>query len=517
MGNLRDELKKWTTIEHQKPARRGPSTPPQHSQSQAPAASESPASQPDAPLSNTAVSIVSRFGSTPQPVLSRNSDFKYPDDWVLAGAALQPPGGGAGRILPVRVGIDFGTAYSKVAVQALDKVFFIDWSGVRKNAAPYLLPGELCRVDSGTLLLGRAYGSSDVFSNLKLPFLGDNGGDNEQQAAATAFLALVIRYARAWLYHTQSSIVRGRQLAWTLNVGCPTNSWSSNAVRNVYRGIAIRAWKLSQEKNISWDIALEQLQPLTRSAEDYGLDGIYLVPEFIAQIAGYVRSPQRRNGLHMLMDIGAGTVDVATFNVAYDQAREEDRYPIFASQVLPLGTHFLMSERLHALGAQRAAWDDLECIPELDDLTERFGAKRQLLESADLRFEGQLGGHIRRLLSYTRTDRYGKAPEWRQGLPVFITGGGAACRLYERALTDVCSSLKVPYRRTHFPLLQQATSGESFSARDFHRLSVAYGLTFDADLIGRILAPNEVDDAPAFDPVVDVRRERPDRDELYPK
>jgi hypothetical protein len=75
----------------------------------------------------------------------------------------------------------------------------------------------------------------------------------------------------------------------------------------------------------------------------------------------------------------------------------------------------------------------------------------------------------------------------------------------------------VPYRRTSFPLLDEASAGGSFNSSEFHRLSVAYGLTFDAQSIGRILAPHEVDDAPAYDPVVDVPRERPDRDELYPK
>lgn len=34
------------------------------------------------------------------------------------------------------------------------------------------------------------------------------------------------------------------------------------------------------------------------------------VVEFVAQIASYSRSPQRKRDLHLLVGIGAGTVDV---------------------------------------------------------------------------------------------------------------------------------------------------------------------------------------------------------------
>jgi hypothetical protein len=305
---------------------------------------------------------------------------------------------------------------------------------------------------------------------------------------------------------------------WELNLGCPTNSWSTGALRSVYERVAVRAWQLSQAKDaINWEGAIALLPPLDLSLEEIGLDGVHLMPEFVAQIAGYVRSPQRKNGLHMLMDVGAGTVDIATFNVAYDHVREEDRYPIFASEVLPLGTHFLMATRLRSLGREQGDWDDLQAIPDEEELARRLNADRSRLLAADEEFAKRLRGEIKRVLSYTRAQRYGRAPEWREGLPVFLSGGGSDCNTYSRALAATCASCNVPHRRTSFPLLEEAAAGGSFSSSEFHRLSVAYGLTFDAQSIGRILAPHEVDDAPAYDPLVDVRRDRPDRDELYPK
>lgn len=65
-----------------------------------------------------------------------------------------------------------------------------------------------------------------------------------------------------------------------------------------------------------------------------------LFPEFVAQVAVYARSPQRQDGLHLLVDCGAGTLDIATFNVGRQPGTNEDIYPILQSEVAPLGRTF---------------------------------------------------------------------------------------------------------------------------------------------------------------------------------
>lgn len=453
------------------------------------------------------------FGTFRPPSLARDREFKAPDAWVSAGAALQPPNSSGGRVLPVRIGIDFGSAYTKAALRAADRVFFLSWDGARDSTVRYFLPGEIATTRDGATWLGRAPGADEIRSDLKLPFVTHAACTREQQAAAVAFLAWVMRYARAWLYHSQGALLRDRSLAWQVNLGCPTNSWSTQHIKALYKEIGLRAWQLSQAPDdITWDGALA-----TRPTDtvDIGLDSLSLMPEFIAQLAGYVRSPQRRNGLHFLMDVGAGTVDVATFNVVYDEKREEDRYPIFASEVKPLGTHFLMESRLSRLGLLRGAWDDLQAVPDAAEVARQLKVDHSRVREIDEEFIARVTSALKRILDYTHQRRYGKAPEWREGLPAFLSGGGSDCEIYSRSLALAFARHGVPLKRTTFPLLQEA---EGAGEDSFHRLSVAYGLTFDAESIGRILSPHEIDDAPRFDPVVDrPTRERPDRDELYPK
>jgi hypothetical protein len=214
------------------------------------------------------------------------------------------------------------------------------------------------------------------------------------------------------------------------------------------------------------------------------------------------------------MDAGAGTVDVATFNVAYDEKKEEDRYPIFASEVLPLGTHFLMQARLDGLGVSQCTWDDRKAVPEPEEIARELGANRERIRTLDDQFIARLSGKVESILHYTHMKRYGKAPEWRTGIPVFLSGGGSECAIYTRALSLAFERQRVGLIRTPFPV---PPGIDATLANHFHRLSVAHGLTHDAESIGRILSPHEIKDAPRFDPLVDTPRERPDRDELYPK
>lgn len=154
--------------------------------------------------------------------------------------------------------------------------------------------------------------------------------------------AEVIRYSRAFLYrHPEvGRKLANRTLRWELNIGCPTEPHENPLVVERFRHVARTAWWLAGRDDLdaaiirtAWD----------RRDLDTGLEtepGV--VPEFVAQIAGYLRSPQVNDGLHALVDVGAATLDVATFNVVLPRdGNSAPRIPIFFSAVKPLGTHFL--------------------------------------------------------------------------------------------------------------------------------------------------------------------------------
>ena len=453
------------------------------------------------------------FGNLPQVTLTRPSEFKEPDDWVKAGAALQAVGGGTGgRVLQVRMGIDFGTCYTKVSLRAADKVFFVDWDGLRNSNHRYYLPGEVSQRVDRNICLGRPSDALETFSGLKAPFLSSNYAENQNITASVAFIAWVMRYARAWLYRHQELLVKNRRLAWEVNIGSPTDSWCSTPLKDRYRDIGLCAWQFSQNEG---NIALEMFSELGKKAgftpDAVGLDNLQVVPEFAAQVAGYVQSPQRRDGLHMLIDIGAGTMDIVAFNIYRQPKQDANRLPIFSCKVEPLGTHMLMSERLSTLPPEEKNWMDLEGLPTWGKLSSDFGLDDEVLARADKKFSEWVRHSVSAILRYTKTKRYSRAPEWNEGMRVFLTGGGSTCGVYQNGIEQSFGSINTHPLFTAFPALEDVP--RYMGQESFHRVSVAFGLSYDAESIGKIILPKDIVDMP----LTTKKRELPDRDELYPK
>jgi hypothetical protein len=415
-------------------------------------------------------------------------------DWVSAGASLQV-GSETRRQLTVRVGVDFGTAFTKVAIRAAGHVFFVDWEDVQRGPSPYFLAGELSEMAAQVLELGRHAGSKRVIGRLKLPFLGLESPPKEEQLAyAASFLALVLRYSRAWLYRHHRSLLAGNRLVWEVNLGAPTASWAKGeALRNHYHQLGLAAWKLSQASAITAENALQVVTETIPAQNGAGLDSLAVLPEFAAQIAGFVHSPQRRDGLYLLMDVGAGTVDVACFRIMYHEGT--NRYPVFGCRVEPLGTHYLMSAREAAVAGTYPGWLDACEVPVAEQLAVEWGCDANSLRSADERFSALVATVVHAVLTFVRFRKDRTAPEWStHPMPVFMAGGGAPVVLYRHAISRAFDRLGVKMTLRTLSETQAAVARLPYSAGDFARLSVAYGLTMDAQTIGERIPPDRIPD-----------------------
>ena len=397
------------------------------------------------------------------------------------------------------LGVDFGTALTKVAVRIADFVFFIPWNELTGDGG-YLLPGRLSTTKNGASVPGIGQ-----IHALKEPFLPGNVAAEDDHVRAVEFLSAVMRFARAWLFDNHPNLVYAYSLAWNVRIGCPTNLFEADDSKDLYRRLAAAAWVASQTDSLATGENVRRILKEGVVDTDAGLDELKAVPEFVAQITSYSHSPQRADGLHLLVDCGAGTVDVVSFNVFRHSNLFEDRYPIWSSDVQPKGTRFLMEGYL---GGDLSRWDIDAPVPDRAELRNSFGVGQDRLFQVDNRFRADLSQVICNVLRLTKQKRYPTAPEWQQGLPVFVCGGGSACRIYLDSVSIGCRQIPVT------PMLRGFPMPESLPQRDispelFSRLSVAYGLTFDS---GRIFPARENEDFTASTP-----RPRPDRDDLYPK
>ena len=460
-------------------------------------------------------------GAAPPPVFRPHIDetlFLVMPEWSDAGRWLQHPDrrGGSAAPLSVRIGVDFGTAFTKVAIRAGPDLVPVDWSAVtgdESQTGRYVMPGLVVRSSGGEYSWRRVPGS-DIQRNLKLPVI-EMAGSDQCPTATLAYLALAIRYSRGFLYrHPEvGRKLMARSLRWELNIGCPTEPHEKPEVVQLFRRIARTAWHLAAFGNLmESDIATAW-----RTADtDVGLEtepGV--VPEFVAQIAGYLGSPQVTEGMHALIDIGAATLDVATFNIVSGTAIEPSpRIPIFFSAVRPLGTHYLNHNR-HSRLELAFQWDDGAPVESADEFARRNGKLRSEINGADSDFVNEIASCIFGVINGTRTSSWGdpRSPAWREGLPIFVTGGGSDCELYRSAIERVQMRLKQaliePTRFRFIELDPLGTRVPSFGIEVAARLTVAIGLTEDSENIARVVPHS------AIEPITRPVRERVDHTELY--
>ena len=362
-------------------------------------------------------------------------------------------------------------------------------------------------------MLGHAAKARQVLAQLKHPFLQDNPS-GEQIARGTAFLALVLRYVRAWFFYKHGTLINNKKSVWSLNIGIPSKPFENGDLKTIYEGMARSAWNLScQDKPITIQGAkLAIANQENQNIEDF--ESVSVIPEFVAQIASYVHSPQRQGDLHMIMDIGAGTVDVATFNVHERKEDGENIFPIFSSEVKPLGTHFLTESRISFLNSKKPIeWDDFSPILSAADFCKKFKVDIERINKCDDVHARQVSNTVGGVLHHTRTKRYRESRNWGKGIRVFFCGGGSESDVFHKALQMSADFQKVILRKTPLPFPDNAEA-KGLSKKDFHRVAVAYGLGINALNLGTIRPAAEVADD---EPIQRRIWQRPDRDELYPK
>ena len=448
--------------------------------------------------------------------LTRQGEFRPPPSWIDSGRMTQKQDEVRGRAVEAFIGLDFGTAYTKAAVGLLDKVFPIDWDGIVCTTTRYLLPTEYSALPTGRCWLGQHPEASpgDLISGLKQDFIAGSIDDATIRRAAV-FLALVLQYVRAWVYKHHGQKLGTRPIRWHLNIGVPCDGFEDEQRRRAYQQLMRLSWSLSLSDAAKVNYAAAKL--VAASADSplpMDLTEADAVPEFVAQLAGYAQSAQRRNGLHALVDIGGGTVDMVTFNVHHVDG--DDVFPFFVPTVEPLGTFGLIANRLRGLSALRATI--ARPLSELTDAAEfcaATGVPHEQTQVRDKSFFGRVGSSFARVMLTTKQRRYRLAPEWREGVRTFVTGGGVHVPGYMAALADCSLPDHIRLNWLDLPVHSKLDEFDA-GALDYQRISVACGLASNALSLGQVRPATEIDDDVSGQAVTG-QRERLSHEDLYPR
>lgn len=246
----------------------------------------------------------------------------------------------------VFIGLDFGTTFTKIAFRLLPTVrgwlYRLPYSRERRD--PFF-PSELRFHPAGRNLswtLGNHPGGDPVryfkyalaFDSRNIGFqIAETMGLAVQEAAfhcSAFFLGCVLRSVRDrimnWIHDEHKEIDAVR---WAVNMGIPAKTIGNANLRDRYLRVLRTAWNMSFRDCCQCGVVPIGALPPVVSGSDGELHpdrAAYLnvFPELFAEILNCVQNPNMPNGLYTIIDVGGGTMDVATFKKSLNADRHSE-------------------------------------------------------------------------------------------------------------------------------------------------------------------------------------------------
>lgn len=389
------------------------------------------------------------------------------------------------------IGLDFGAAFTKVVIGDNRVRYAVPFAAFAHPDNQYLLPSILNVDENNLCSLSSADNANSVADNLKFPLL-ENTYSDDDLSRITAYLALVLRASTGWLLDRYQKRYARSELLWSINAGLSPVGGEDNVISSTYQQVLHTAWVISV---LPGPITLSRVRQYMNADENAfdAFPAVYRVkiikPASInifsgckAQICGYVHSKNSRDGLHMLIDVGAGTVNIATFMVGDSHA---SRCELYACVVEPIGVNYLLKRRYENLQLPDDEINLFEDIPDAHIFSQAHALTEKDIKFADTLYSGDAGRLINKTMGLTKNQYCTDASCWESGVPTFTYGGGAHLEIVQNIIHSL-ENKSPPHRIRSITLSPpDDLMAENLPPDTYDRLSVAYGLSFDADEIAR--------------------------------
>lgn len=363
------------------------------------------------------------------------------------------------------VGFDFGTSSVKLAVS---QPYHADNptkampapEGLQSFGHPYLWQTALwLDPKTGRLSLYPIPGAVTL-EGFKTGIIGAHGGELVRPdvnvtrvEAAAAFLALHFAHFFGWYRQAKPLGSAGAVQFMAVNIGIPVAAHDDARSFSIFKRIVAAALELAP---FASRLTPDLVRQTHSRSPDRLPEGFYLVPELTAAIAGYAFAPTSQPGSHMLVDVGASTLDIVAFNLV-----GRERIAVFSAAVELLGAAALdsaLDQQLSAEDFKRACDHEFEIV---------YGRARSPERAQD-------GFH---------------AAYRRKPVQLLVTGGGSKTQVHDRFIAEMPTERVLGAAATIHPLPPRAMTDMSC---DRSRLLLAYGLTRDLPDLPEIRLPSQV-------------------------
>ncbi|OPX24708.1 MAG: hypothetical protein B1H05_04710 [Candidatus Cloacimonas sp. 4484_140] len=446
-------------------------------------------------------------------ISSLNENHKYPRYATQFVSSVQE------RNCDIIIGLDFGTSCTKVVIRSPyehgGSAYPVPFYHVGNPGNPYLLPSVLWVDPNGNFSLTQVQGGSlyrdiklNLVNNKPLYPIGKVSGHISPvppDILAVGYIALVLQETRQWFLRTHIERYGMLKLTWGMNIGIPSYSYDDEILTKAYRKVAKVGWQLSIRPPLpSVQMAKKMLREIQGEHIGQNEATIEVIPEVIAEAIGYARSQRRNEGLHILVDVGASTVDMCSFLLRSDNG--EDYYHILTADVQPLGTvslYRMLIDVLHKDYPQVAdsLWTKLNPLNPFYNVQFPEEESSQIaLNDARKEHQDQYRKMFGRLVIDLKTKRDPNSPKWITGVPIFLCGGGKMMTEFKDYLSKSIVEIQSLYSRKGNLLLQSLPSlyelPNTITDGYRDRLAVAWGLSYPEHDIGEVERPSEISDIP---------------------
>lgn len=343
---------------------------------------------------------------------------------------------------------------------------------------------------------------------------GKSYEDYRPQFLTAAFFVYAMRQARQVIQKDFPN----SEIGLTFNICMPIDYIENNPVNTEYKRIIATAE--FTDSNCKDNVSPETLLSYIREHYDHvELQGdetrhVFFVPESVAEIASYLDSLQVQEGLHAVIDFGAGTTDVSIFNLHNVKKANAHSY-WYAARNLPQGIQQIRriiaaylegcggdGNRVNEQRVTQSLEKDFSKIPRqfqenaYHQLKQIWKDSKCVWQQAYTHLQKQDAWDIHANPARYSREKHSLYKEDR--VDIYICGGGAQSSFCQKIFQhNPNMQAWGPYPVSNLPEPDDYDSLEEKSP--FSRLSVAYGLTIPKPSLQKFTLPK---DSPDHTPVM---------------
>lgn len=366
------------------------------------------------------------------------------------------------------IGFDFGTSALKVVVRepyksGSDVAALPAPDQLRSQGHPYLWQTVVWFEPLGETFHLYPKPGAIALEGFKTGLIGGHGTDAIcrepkilRSEAASAFIALHLCNILGW-FEAERPLPRCEAMNFLgVNIGVPVATQDDPKALQPFKEVVLAAVELAR---LCEPLTLENVRGAIEMVRQEDLPaGFDLVPELSAALVGYAMDPTSPWGAHVLIDVGASTLDIVAFNLVEND--DEPQIKAFAASVELLGAAALELAR-----RQGVADDDFSkaCNHQFGD-TYGYASREDVARG-----------------TFSKVLR-------REDVQLVVTGGGCATSVHSALIADLPGRILGPKDVAR----PQPPEGIAAIECDRSRLLLAYGLAHDHPDIPHPTLPSRI-------------------------